>query len=96
MLGDIIARLHEPGAAEAALIEVGNLALLAGVRTAAGLFDLETGEFVSLAVRRFLERADDDAWLQLVGVMGKSETPGLEALSAILRRAVADAHEAAA
>ena len=96
MLGDIIARLHEPGAAEAALIEAGDLALLADVRTAAGLIGMETGEFVSLAVRRFLERADDEAWLQLVGVMGKSETPGLEALTAILRRAVGDAREAAA
>ena len=96
MLGDIIARLGDPGAAEATLIEAGDLALLAEVRSAAGLLDMETGDFASLAVRRFLERADDDAWLQLVGVMGKSESPGFDALSAILKRAVADAREVAA
>lgn len=96
MLGDIIARLDDPGAAETTLLEAGDLALLADVRNAAGLLELNIGEFVSLAVRRFVERADDNAWLQLVGVMGKSETPGLEALSAILKRAVADAREVAA
>ncbi|MCT8973615.1 hypothetical protein [Microbaculum marinisediminis] len=96
MLGDIIARLGDKGTAEAVLIEAGELALLAEVREAARSLDMEADAFASLAVRRFVERADDDAWLHLVGVMGRSETPGLDALSTILRRAVADAREAVA
>ena len=96
MLGDIIARLGDKGAAEAILIEAGELALLAEVREAARSLDMEADAFASLAVRRVVERADDDAWLHLVGVMGRSETPGLDALSTILRRAVADAREAVA
>lgn len=96
MLGDIIARLGDKGAAEAVLIEAGELALLAEVREAARSLDMEAAAFASLAVRRFVERADDDAWLHLVGVMGRSDAPGLDALSTILRRAVADAREAVA
>ncbi len=96
MLGDIISRLDDPGAAEATLIEMGDLALLADVRAAAGLLQMSIGDFASLAVRRFAERADDDAWLHLVGVIGRSDAPGLDALSAILKRAVSDAREAAA
>lgn len=96
MLGDIISRLDNPGMAETAVMEVGDLALLADVQDAAGRLEMKTGAFVSLAVNRFVERADDDAWLNLVGVMGRSQTPGLDALAAILRRAVTDAREAVA
>jgi len=93
MLGDIIARLEDYGTAEAVLVEAGDLALLADVRAAADHLGMETGRFVSLAVRRYLDRADDDAWLRLAGVMGRSDTPGLAAVSTILRQAVADARE---
>ncbi len=51
---------------------------------------------MSLAVGRFMERADDDAWVQLVGVMGRSEMPGLAVLATILKRAVVDVREAVA
>ncbi len=95
MLGDFIARIDEPFIAEQALIEAGELALLANVSEAAGQLGFEVAPFIALAVRRFIERADDEAWLQLVGVMGKSEEPGHAALAAILRRAVKDVRESA-
>jgi hypothetical protein len=95
MLGDIIARLDDPGLAEQALVEAGELALLADVSEAAGQLGFEVGPFIALAIRRFTERADDEAWVQLIGVIGKSETPGFAALSAILRRAVQDVRESA-
>ena len=41
-------------------------------------------------VKSFLDQADDDAWLQLVGIMGRSEDPGLAALGAILRYCARD------
>jgi hypothetical protein len=96
MLGDLIASLDRPGQAEAAVVETGDLALLADVQGAAGVLGMSTGEFASLAVRRFIERADDETWTSLIGVMGRREEPGLAALSAILKRAVADVREAVA
>lgn len=94
MLGELIGSLDQPGIAEAALVEAGDLVLLAGVTEAAGLLGLSTGAFASLAVRRFVERATDEDWLQLTGAMGREEAAGLAALRTILARAVEDAHEA--
>ncbi|MBC7135165.1 MAG: hypothetical protein H5U25_05945, partial [Oceanibaculum nanhaiense] len=36
--------------------------------------------------RGFMDHADDDRWLQIVGIMGRSDEPGLAALEAILRQ----------
>jgi len=94
MLGELIGRLDQPGIAEAALVDTGDLVLLAGVAEAAELFDLSTGAFTSLAVQRFVERATDEDWLQLAGAMSREEAPGLAALRTILTRAVRDAREA--
>lgn len=94
MLGDIIAKLDDSVTAEAVIIEAGDLALLDEVREAAALLDMDVGTFSGLAARRFVDRADADAWLHLVGAMGRSDRPGLDALRVILKRAVADAREA--
>lgn len=94
MLGTLIMRLDRPGAAEEALLAAGELPLLAALSAAAARLDLPTGRFASLAVRRFVERAEDEDWLQLQAIMTGAEQPGLDALCAILRRAVADAGEA--
>ena len=42
------------------------------------------------AVREFVERADDELWLQLLTIMRKAEDPGLVAIQAILGWVVAD------
>ncbi len=94
MLGDFIARIDEPFIAEQALIEAGELALLADVSEAAGQLGFEVAPFT-----RWLFAGSPNeptkAWVQLIGVIGKSETPGFAALSAILRRAVQDVRESA-
>jgi hypothetical protein len=89
-------QLDRPGAVQEALVEIGDLPLLAALSDAAARLGLPTEDFAALATRRFVERADDQDWLQLSAVMGRAEAPGLEAIRAILRRAVADAHELAA
>jgi hypothetical protein len=47
-------------------------------------------DFIAGAVREFVERADDELWLQLLTIMRKSENPGLVAIQAILGWVVAD------
>ena len=42
------------------------------------------------AVRDFVERADDELWLQLLTMMRKAEDPGLAAIQAILGWLAAD------
>jgi hypothetical protein len=96
MLGDLLELIDQPGAVEAALVEAGDLALLAVLADAAAALDLSTGAFAALAVRRFVERAEDEEWLELVGAIGRAADPGLAALRAIMRRAAADARAVAA
>ncbi|MEZ5862938.1 MAG: peptidylprolyl isomerase [Geminicoccaceae bacterium] len=78
------------GVAEAALIEAGELALLARLNDAAGRLDTDPAGLASYIVRTWLTRADDEAWLRLIGVMNRSEMPGLAALALMLGQALAE------
>lgn len=96
MLGTLIMRLSEPGTAEETLVAAGDLPLLAALSDAAERLNLSAGEFAALAVHRFVERADDQDWLQLNVVMNRTGEPGLDVLRAILRRSTDDLRESAA
>lgn len=95
MLGTLITRLSEPGKAEEALLAAGDLPLVAALGETAERLNLSPGSFAALAVRRFVEQAGDEDWLQLSAIMGRAEDPAGAALRAILHRAVADAREVA-
>jgi hypothetical protein len=51
-------------------------------------------DFAAGAVRDFVERADDELWLQLLTVMRSAEDPGLAAIQTILRWVAADEQRA--
>lgn|GEM_PF-1377878 len=89
-LGAVVARLGEPGRAAATLIEAGELALLVRFEAAAGSLETTTGALASFIVETWLARATDDDWLRLVAVMGKSDRPGLAALTTMLEDALAE------
>lgn len=90
MLGQLIEALDDPKVAlnlVAALDEPALLARLAAVADA----DAEgraPAEIVASTVRGFLDSACDDHWLQLVGIMNRTEDPGLSAVRAILSKAL--------
>ena len=86
MFGDLIAHLHRPEVAAAALESLPDPDLASRVEAAAEAAGLETPDFVAALVRGFMDHADDDRWLQIVGIMGRSEEHGLAALEAILRQ----------
>jgi hypothetical protein len=90
MLGNLIQALDEPGTAETALIEAGELALLARLEAAARSLDMSTGALAAFIARRWVELAGDDDWLRLAAVMGRSDRPGLAALVAILGQAMGE------
>ena len=95
MLGELVEHLAEPGVAEASLVEAGELGLLARLTEAAAGFDAEVGDLASFVVRSWLARADDDAWVQLMAAMNRSEAPGLAALVLMLEQALAELEPAA-
>jgi hypothetical protein len=51
-------------------------------------------DFVTGAVREFVERADDNLWFQLLTIMRTAEDPGLAAIHAILQWVVGEGQAA--
>ena len=89
MLGDLIANLDRPDVAAAVLATLDpNVAARIERRAAAAA--MIAPDFIAGAVREFVERADDELWLQLLTIMRKAEDPGLVAIQAILGWVVAD------
>ena len=72
MLGDLIANLDRPDVARAVLATLDpNVAARVERRAAAAA--MIAPDFVAGAVREFVERADDELWLQLLNVMRKAK-----------------------
>jgi len=83
MLGELIAKLDQPGMAMAVLSSLdGDLAEEIGRRAAAA--SMTPADFAAGAVREFIERGDDDLWFQLLTVMRRAEDPSLAAIRTIL------------
>jgi hypothetical protein len=90
MFGDLIAQLDRPEIAAEALAVLGDEELESTIRHYAVTNDIAVAECVAGMVKSFLDQADDDAWLQLMGIMRRAEDPGLAALGAILRYCARD------
>ena len=93
LTGDDLSALSQPGGFQEMLIGVGEFQLIGDVNDAAAQLGLAPEMFASTAVRRFLERADDDAWTSLLSRLHDSSAPMAMAVAVILHRAVADVKE---
>ena len=96
MFGELIANLDRPEIAAEVLATLDDAVLEATIRAYANANDMAVAGCVAGIVRSFLDQADDDAWLQLVGIMGRAGDPGLTALGAILRHCARDLRTTAA
>jgi hypothetical protein len=90
MLGTILQSLTNPTEAEDALFELGNLRLLERVRADSQAEGTTVGAFAARAVRRVLDHASEEIWLDLLGAMARTPRPGVAALEIILRKALAE------
>lgn len=75
VLGDLIARLSDEGAAEAVLLNLTNLVLLARLRARAEAEGLDLGAYTAAAVNRYASEAPDEEWVSLIGAMGRAQDP---------------------
>jgi uncharacterized membrane protein len=89
MLGDLIANLDRPNVAAAVLTTMDPI-VAARIERRAAAAAMAVADFAADAVRDFVERADDELWLQLLTIMRKAENPGLAAVQAILGWVAAD------
>jgi hypothetical protein len=83
MLGDLIAKLDQPGIAMAVLSSL-NTNLVEEVGRQAAAASMTPADFVAGAVREFVERGDDDLWFQLLTVIRRAEDPSFDAIRTIL------------
>jgi hypothetical protein len=85
LLGDLLSRFEDEDIAEEAVLQLGDLAMIARLREAADAGGLAFGTFAAGAVRRYAAEASDEEWTTLMGVMSRAPDPG----AACLRRALA-------
>jgi len=88
MLGHLIAALDDPKVALDLVAALDEPALVARLTAAADAEGREPAEIIASTVWSFLDSACDDHWVQLVGIMNKSDDPGLSAVRAILTKAL--------
>jgi hypothetical protein len=85
MLSDLLDRFGDEGAAEDALLDLGDLRLVAALRQRADAKGLGLGAFAAHAVRRYMDEAPDEEWITLLAELRRSADPG----RAFARRALA-------
>ena len=83
MLGDLIAQLDQRNVAASVLTTL-NADIAEEIERHATAASMTVEDFVSGAVREFVESADDDLWFQLLTIVRKSDDPGLTAVQTIL------------
>lgn len=88
LLGDIIHNLAQDAGAEETLVSIGDIALLATVKTECEEQGETLAEYASGSVRRFSNLASDDDWLQLMGKLEGTDNPSATCLSAMLHWSV--------
>ena len=76
LLGTVISQMQDETVALDTLLALDDLVLLARVREAADAHSVALGEYVSDAIGRFINGADDEAWLALMTAAARAEDPG--------------------
>ena len=84
MLGVILSKLTDPNEAEAALVALNDETIVSRLRACAEAENTTIGAFTARAVRRVLDRASEEIWLDLLGKMARTPEPGAAALAVIL------------
>jgi hypothetical protein len=89
VLGDLIAQLDRPDVTAGVLATL-DPAVSESIGRRAEDLSMNPAEFVTGAVREFIDSADDDLWFQLLTHIRKADDPGLVAVQTILRWVVTE------
>ena len=83
-LGEILDRLQDRSKVYEILAESGNLPLVGKLDQAADATDEDTCEVALRAVQAFTNKADDVAWVKLIGRIQNSQSPAGTCLSEMI------------
>jgi hypothetical protein len=92
LLGDLLARFDDESVATEAILSLGDLHLLTALRERADVDGLQLGTLAANAVERYTAEASDEEWITLMGVLARSEDPGLTWLKRALLHVTRGAH----
>ena len=84
LLGTVISQMQDETVALDTLLALDDLVLLARVREAGDAHSVALGEYVSDAIGRLINRADDEAWMALMTAAARAEDPGGAGLKCML------------
>ena len=87
LLGDILSKLDNDGAAAEVILEAGDLPLLAAMRQRAEIEGLDLAAYAKAAVQRYAAEASDEEWLTMMDQIGRATDPGLACLKRALEKA---------
>ena len=90
MLTDLIADIRDQGGVERAIMDAGDLVLLADTARSADTLGRSIGAFAVMSLTRFIERADDEDWASLMSAMNGGNHPAESAIVHVLRQANRD------
>jgi hypothetical protein len=88
LLGDIIAKFEDEAFVNETLLALDDLALTTQVITVAAESNVSAGEFAAHSVGQFVNRASDEEWLTLIGLMSRADNPGQVFLRRVLSNAI--------
>lgn len=83
-LGEILAQFDDGGRVASLLAGLDNPALLDKLNERANAFCMQPGEVAVEAVRAFSSKADDEAWLKLLGRVQDAQSPAAACLMEML------------
>jgi hypothetical protein len=88
MLSDLLTRLDDEEAVEDALIDLGDLRLIATLRQRAEVNGVGLGTFAAHSVRSYMDEAPDEEWVTLLAELHRSADPGGTFIKRALARAM--------
>lgn len=87
LLGDVMAQFRDAESADEALMEVGDLALVAALHEVAAAQGDSVGDAMLTLVGRYEAEASDAEWTTLIGAMTGARDPGTVYLRRVLAHA---------
>lgn len=84
-LGDILEQLRDPSEVRRLMIEAGDVIMVSRLDRLACDRPEDAGAFALQAIDAFTRRADDEAWVKLIGRVQDAEAPAAACLSEMLQ-----------
>ena len=88
-LGEILDQLQDPAEVRRLMIEAGDVTMAARLEKLACDPGQDAGALAFEAIESFTSRADDEAWVKLIGRIQNADAPAAACLSEMLQWALA-------